>query len=189
MALSKTLVNKAGEYLAETYLGRISGTPTRRQRHPHRQRMAPTARLPVGTLRPGLGNWVKAESSIDIKPAQRMKRLPRIIEKLARNPGMNLARMQDIGGARAVLGDPQEVASVAQRIRDYWDVRGERPADKVGTTGYRALHLIVAKPDPEAGDRLMEVQLRTQYQHLWAEDVEHTGERLGFALQGRRRSA
>ena len=74
-------------------------------------------------------------------------------------------------------------------FRDYWDVRGERPADKVGTTGYRALHLIVAKPDPEAGDRLMEVQLRTQYQHLWAEDVERTGERLGFALQGRRRSA
>lgn len=36
---------------------------------------------------------------------QRLKRQPRIITKLARFPRMELSRMQDVGGCRAVLPD------------------------------------------------------------------------------------
>lgn len=37
--------------------------------------------------------------------AQRLKRFPSIVLKLQRFQGMELARMQDIGGLRAILGD------------------------------------------------------------------------------------
>src|SRR5438045_1467899 len=36
--------------------------------------------------------------------AQRLKRIPSIVEKLRRFPDMQLVRMQDIGGLRAVVG-------------------------------------------------------------------------------------
>src|SRR5437588_8744849 len=48
---------------------------------------------------------------VDADPtvAQRIKRLPSIRHKLERFEGMNLSRMQDIGGCRAVLSDVAKV--------------------------------------------------------------------------------
>lgn len=135
---------------------------------------------------PSLRNWVDAESSLGINPAQRLKRLAQIVNKLARHSGMKLARMQDIGGCRAVLANAEEVERIAERIRDHWSPVGtadyrEDPRD----SGYRALHLIVKKEDRQiSGDqRLVEIQLRTENEHRWAEAVARTGSRLGYALQ------
>ena len=50
------------------------------------------------TLRTKLKN-IDADSLV----AQRLKRTPSILNKLKRFPGMNLSRMQDIGGLRAVV--------------------------------------------------------------------------------------
>lgn len=81
---------------------------------------------------------------------------------------MELGRMDDIGGCRAVLSDLDELqrvrdryanAPVMVRIKDYIS----EPKDD----GYRAVHVIV-----KYDDRRIEVQLRTRIQHEWAFTVE-----------------
>jgi hypothetical protein len=49
--------------------------------------------------------------------AQRLKKLPTMIGKLYREPGMKLARMEDIGGVRAVLPSQDACHRVASRLR------------------------------------------------------------------------
>lgn len=46
--------------------------------------------------------------------------MERILEKLVRMPAMDLTRMEDIGGCRAVLQNPDEVDGVLRRIRNRW---------------------------------------------------------------------
>lgn len=50
-------------------------------------------------------NLRKVAGDLDSDPtvAQRIKRLPSIPHKLERIPGMQLSRMQDVGGCRAVV--------------------------------------------------------------------------------------
>ena len=52
----------------------------------------------------GLRYYVEKHSVLQpIRVGQRLKRLPTIIDKLCREPKMQLARMQDIAGCRAVV--------------------------------------------------------------------------------------
>lgn len=105
--------------------------------------------------------------------AQRLKRMPQIIKKLARYENMQLARMHDIAGCRVVLDTVAEVDQAARLIRSYgtnrWTIRDEDDyrADGRPDTAYRALHVILVRDG-----RWIEVQLRTQRQHAWAEAVE-----------------
>lgn len=64
----------------------------------------------------GLRTFVRTEGA-EVVVAQRLKRLPRIIEKLTRSRRANLSRMQDIGGCRAILPDLETVERVRHRIR------------------------------------------------------------------------
>ncbi|WKE70456.1 RelA/SpoT domain-containing protein [Streptomyces sp. WP-1] len=100
--------------------------------------------------------------------AQRLKRAPQIVNKLVRQPGMKLARMEDIGGCRAVLPSPRAVEAVAQRMRARWPIHRDRdyvahPKD----SGYRAIHFVT-----ERDGKRIEVQLRTVGQQAWADAVE-----------------
>ena len=111
--------------------------------------------------------------------AQRLKRAPSIIVKLQRFPGMQLARMQDIGGLRAVLGSVKEVRNLEQ---DYRETRFEHILtnsknyiDDPKVDGYRGVHLIyryVNSRVPAYNGLSLEMQLRTQIQHAWATAVE-----------------
>jgi hypothetical protein len=109
--------------------------------------------------------------------AQRLKRLPTIIDKVKRFPEMKLGRMQDIGGLRAIVSSVDEVNRVAARsaqirhklkkVKNYL----EAPKD----SGYRGIHLVYeyeAKRAPDYSGILIEIQLRTRLQHLWATAVE-----------------
>lgn len=50
----------------------------------------------------GLRSFLKTEGA-PVVVAQRLKRLPTIIDKLVRHPTMQLSYMQDIGGCRAII--------------------------------------------------------------------------------------
>ena len=138
---------------------------------------------PMKKVTVGLRQFVvrELEQGAPITVGQRLKRAPQIIEKLTRHPGMELARMQDIGGCRAILpGGHDEVRRVATRIDRNWDVKHRKhyTLDDPAQSGYRALHVVV-----ERDGRLIEIQLRTPREHEWAEAIERTDKRLPFDLK------
>lgn len=141
---------------------------------------------PLGLVMPMLREWSDRYSTSNIKPSQRLKRFRQILDKLHRHPEMKLARMQDIGGARAVLSNREEVEALHAKIRNNWGVHRTKDWRDEGRpdTGYRALHLMVAKRDQLSGeDRVVEIQLRTATEHRWSQVIMAAGERLGYSLR------
>ena len=126
--------------------------------------------------------------------AQRTKRLPAIKHKLQRYPNMQLSRMQDIGGCRAVAGslsvvnELMSIYSKAAFIHELVD-GGTDYIQNPQVTGYRGIHLIYKyssmKYEQYNGLRI-EIQLRTWEQHAWATAVEivdrFKGENLKFGI-------
>ncbi|MFA5944080.1 MAG: RelA/SpoT domain-containing protein [Candidatus Thermoplasmatota archaeon] len=110
----------------------------------------------------------------------RLKRLPSVIDKLTRpdTQKMRMARMQDIGGCRAVLPTIEDVLAVRELFRAP-DLRHElaREDDYLARprkSGYRGIHLIhkfSPPPDSHAG-LAVETQIRSRLQHAWATAVE-----------------
>ncbi len=129
---------------------------------------------------------MKTQSSL----AQRLKRAPSIILKLQRFDGMKLARMQDIGGLRAVVGS---VAKVKELEAAYRSARfkhvlasSKNYLDESKEDGYRSIHVIyryVNDGAPTYNGLSLELQLRTRLQHAWATAVETMGTFLGQALK------
>lgn len=136
---------------------------------------------PMQKLRYGLRSMVRSENAQEVL-AQRLKRVPRIVRKLYRMGNSNLARLEDIGGCRAVLRDGPELERVRARVVTNWKSSFTRePRDYISNPkpiGYRAVHFVVKRDD-----RAVEVQLRTRGQQQWAEAVEAADARLGLNLK------
>lgn len=110
---------------------------------------------------------------------QRLKKTQTIIEKLTeRESGMNLARMQDIAGVRAVVGSVSKLRLVRDHIVDRRAVISESDyLETPRTSGYRAIHLVI-----EFGTAVrkpVEIQLRTFFMQQWAEMVESLSGMMG----------
>jgi putative GTP pyrophosphokinase len=135
---------------------------------------------PMTSVTMGIRSMVTTVRRDDsIRPAQRFKREDRILTKLLRYPRMRLSQMEDIGGCRVVLPSIDEVYRVLDRIRHNWSDAIE--SDYIGNPkpdGYRGIH-VVKKRD----GRLVEVQLRTIAQHVWASQVEISSPRVRFNLK------
>jgi ppGpp synthetase/RelA/SpoT-type nucleotidyltranferase len=117
----------------------------------------------------------------EIVVSQRLKRLPRIVRKLDRMSSTNLARLEDIGGCRAILADGPALTRVETRLRRNWGtsiVRDRNYIDSPKDIGYRAVHLVI-----ERDDRRIEVQLRTRGQQEWAEAIEAIDARRGLTMK------
>jgi hypothetical protein len=112
--------------------------------------------------------------------AQRIKRMPSIIDKLVREPDMKLSQMQDIAGVRAVVKDIEEVRILQQSLgRAGWEHEALTPKDYITrpkASGYRGIHLRYKYKGLGAkapyNDLKIEIQIRTQLQHQWATAVE-----------------
>ena len=123
--------------------------------------------------------------------AQRLKRSASIVAKLKRFDGMKLARMQDIGGLRAVVENLAIVRTLQDAYEDDSRLVHELLCvdDYIGCPkpdGYRSVHLVFRyKNESESAyDGLrLELQLRTRLQHAWATAVETMGTFLGQALK------
>lgn len=72
-------------------------------------------RVPLTKATMGLRSVVRSEQCV-VEVSQRLKRVPTILDKLVREPTMQLANMQDIGGCRAVLNSIDEVHRVRRRL-------------------------------------------------------------------------
>ena len=167
--LSNRRVNAAGDEVREYLLGEedveLSFAALEVIRAFRAAHATPLQRVAVN-----LRYYVEQHSSgRPIVVGQRLKRLTTIADKLCREPGMQLARMHDIGGCRAVVHSEAEIREIVIHLRRRWDwVRFyDYIAEPKPHSGYRAYHLVVAKDG-----RLVEVQLRTATQHRWAELIE-----------------
>ncbi len=120
----------------------------------------------------------------DIVVAQRLKRRWTIVDKLYREPGMRLSRMDDVAGCRLIFSDVETLARFrAEFHQSRFKHRRKNNLDKYDyisrpkPLGYRGVHDIYeynsksTKGAPYRG-LLLELQYRTQCQHAWATCVE-----------------
>ena len=130
----------------------------------------------------GLRSAVGTEGA-PVVVAQRLKRQPRVVAKLVRFPNMELSRMQDIGGCRAILPDQRAVDAVHRRVLRHKSdvVRIDDYNTSPRPSGYRALHMIVRRDGA-----LVEIQLRTPWQQQWATFVEDLDGTMGLTLKDER---
>jgi putative GTP pyrophosphokinase len=103
---------------------------------------------------------------------------------------MELARMQDIGGLRAVVSSLRKVRDLEQHYRNSsfkHELVGQRDYfASPPPSGYRSVHLIYRYRNDRAPDYdglLIEFQIRTRLQHTWATAVETMGTFLSYALK------
>lgn len=182
MAPSNTAVNKAGEKLRHWYLF----ADEEGLAYPEdavRTMLAFRALFPDPLTRVVMSmRSFMASEGVDIEVAQRLKRAQTILDKLGRIPEMKLARMHDIGGCRAIVpaGRFDVIAGIRRRIdRSVNEVVREYDyVSEPKRSGYRGIHVVV-----ERHGRLIEIQLRTEPQHRWAEFVEQLGARTGHPLK------
>jgi putative GTP pyrophosphokinase len=136
---------------------------------------------PLAKATMGLRSMVRTEGC-RVEVTQRLKRVPTIIDKLGREPTMQLATMQDIGGCRAVLGSVDDVQRVQKRLcKNRPPLRVSDYIQSPRESGYRGVHVIVSYDA-----RAIEVQLRTRVMHEWAITVERLSGRLQEDLKSSR---
>jgi ppGpp synthetase/RelA/SpoT-type nucleotidyltranferase len=130
---------------------------------------------------------VSEKMSKEALTVQRLKRLPSILKKLQRkyhghDPTMKLSQMQDIGGCRVVMPSVE----LAMKLYKEGYIRGDLKHKKVNEKdyikfpkddGYRSSHLIYRYKSDKDGKKdynglLVEVQIRSKLQHLWATAIE-----------------
>ncbi len=129
---------------------------------------------------------------------QRLKRLPSILKKLKRKyygnvSTMKLSQMQDIAGCRVVMSNVE----LARKLHKEGYIRGDLKHKKVNekdyiTTpkndGYRSIHLIYRYKSDKEGKKdynglLVEIQIRSKLQHLWATAIETADFFTGQAIK------
>lgn len=109
----------------------------------------------------------------------RRKTADSTIAKLQRMPGLRLSRMQDAAGCRVIVqGLREQDAAVKALLERFPDARVDdlRIAPH---SGYRAVHVIARTGVGE----FVEIQVRTELQHQWADMSEKVAYALGMEVK------
>ncbi|MCB0327565.1 MAG: hypothetical protein KDD52_08105 [Bdellovibrionales bacterium] len=108
--------------------------------------------------------------------ARRLKRIDSIQKKLKRFKTMRLSTIQDIAGVRAVFKNEIALMSAYSKLRGQSTKNKMRRFDDYHSRpkldGYRGMHFVYQNVD----SMMIEVQLRTELEHIWATAVEIYGE-------------
>lgn len=103
------------------------------------------------------------ESSLEVPVVGRTKSIVAIVAKLRRDR-TRLSTMQDIAGCRILVKTPAQQNELDSRLETLFVGCGRNDRRTNPSFGYRALHLIVT-----LNDRPVEIQVRTELQHDWAQ--------------------
>lgn len=129
---------------------------------------------PINTFQATLRTKIRSCQG-EVIVAQRLKRMPTIIDKLSRFPTMQLTTMQDIAGTRAIFENLSDVQLITSKyvhnknfpheiVGDYDYISNPRDID-----GYRSRHLVYKyrnNQNPSYNGLRVEIQLRTKLQHI-----------------------
>jgi ppGpp synthetase/RelA/SpoT-type nucleotidyltranferase len=180
---SKSQVDKAGVFLTTTYTeeGHAKAAEYLKKLNESfdvLNNWRATHAFPLNSMQMLLRRMAKSVDK-NALVAQRLKRVESILTKLIRFPQMNLSRMQDIGGCRAVVGT---VGAVKEIQGKYLKSRTKHEPcpdhdyiESPKEDGYRGVHLIYkynSPHHPEHNGRRIEIQLRSRLMHCWATAVE-----------------
>jgi len=185
---SKNQVRKAGQRLkldlpdAEEQRGDIE--EIFRIAHSWRASHATPMRSVLGSL----GSHMR-RAALPGVTASRLKRMTSIRSKL-RSSNINLERVQDIAGCRAIVGKMEHVQRLTKILRQTPPQNLERESpyiDAPRASGYRSHHMVFKFEGRGSqtvfNGRQVEVQLRTNLQHSWATAVEAAGLLIGNNLK------
>jgi ppGpp synthetase/RelA/SpoT-type nucleotidyltranferase len=120
----------------------------------YRRSFTPAYEIVVATIRQDLA----------LEPTGRPAKSTTSISDKLRRESIRLTQIQDIAGCRLTVANIAEQDSVVQSLANLFEKtlvvdRRERPSH-----GYRAVHVVV-----NSLDKMIEIQVRTSLQHLWAE--------------------
>lgn len=194
--LSKSQVNRAGDSLrnaskkSSEYKQALSVAEEWRKAHMY----------PLKTFKSNLDKrLLRYPSAIS---AQRLKRMPTILDKLQnRETSMRLSAMQDIGGVRAIVGSVSQAEKLAKEYatsKRFTHIRKDSQCrDYIANPkddGYRGIHLVYeynntlarTQSAKDSKGMLIEIQIRSELQHIWATAVETVGLMTGESLKAHR---
>lgn len=141
---SRGEINRAGRCLADWWVGDDEISDEVANAYGIVKTYRASFRYPLVKVNMGARSMVQTATGGPVIVSQRLERLPTILNKLGRHPGMNFARMEDIGGCRAILPSTTKVEEVAQRMTGRWDVVRDRDyVTQPRESGYRARHIVV----------------------------------------------
>lgn len=162
--ISKTQVDRLGDRLKK---GNITEADLRLLDQ-YRRSFTPAYEIVVGTIRKDLA----------LEPTGRPAKSTTSISEKLRRESIRLTQIQDIAGCRLTVTDIAEQDSVVQSLNNLFEKtiivdRRQQPSH-----GYRAVHVIVSSLD-----KMIEIQVRTALQHLWAELSEKLSDIVDPAIK------
>lgn len=125
----------------------------------------------------------RVSSGVGLSPTSRIKNTGTILEKLDRYGGSWLKSIHDLAGMRVVGSfDRTGQDEIVRQLVDLFsaDPRPPKVVDRRVTPiqGYRAVHVIVFPRGVP-----VEIQVRTRWQHEWAEMFEKLADRVGRGIR------
>ena len=162
---SKSAIDQLGETLKQTPVSKESLIALDQYRR--------TFQLAIAQVRRDLNEQCGVQCTL--RPS---KSTPSIVAKLIRQPTSRLTQIQDIAGLRVIVKDYAEQDTLRDKVKGlYPDCkiydRREKPS-----FGYRAVHLVI-----KIEERLVELQIRTEFQHAWGQVSEKYADIAGHAVK------
>jgi ppGpp synthetase/RelA/SpoT-type nucleotidyltranferase len=164
------------KHLSNAQIDRL-GERLRRQEHGEAElKLLDEYRRTFGPIYDRVVSIVRRVTSLPVsgRPA---KSTSSIIEKLNRE-SIRLSQMQDIAGCRIVVADMVEQDRVVTKIVAAFESISVSDRREKPSHGYRAVHLIIRE-----SSKLIEVQIRTTLQHIWAEICEKCADIVDPAIK------
>lgn len=162
--VSKTQIDRLGDRLKR---GNISEADLRLL-DMYRRSFAGAYEIVVGTIR----------KELMLEPTGRAAKSTTSISEKLRRDSIRLTQIQDIAGCRLVAQDIAAQDAVIQSLNGLFENTTVVDRRQQPSHGYRAVHVIV-----NYRGKLIEIQVRTSLQHLWAELSEKFSDVIDPAIK------
>ena len=118
------------------------------------------------------------QNELGLEPTGRPAKSTTSISEKLRRESVRLTQIQDIAGCRLVVKDLAEQDRVVESLVKFFDNVTVVDRRKQPSYGYRAVHVIVRQRG-----KLIEIQVRTALQHIWAEQSEKLSDLVDPAIK------
>lgn len=162
--LTKTQVDRLGDRLRK---GNITEADLRLLDH-YRRSFSAAYEVVVEAIR----------TELALEPTGRPAKSTTSISDKLRRESIRLSQIQDIAGCRLIVADIAAQESVVRSLTSLFEHTTVSDRREKPSHGYRAVHVIV-----NAQGRLIEIQVRTELQHLWAELSEKGSDIIDPAIK------